>query len=251
MFPDARPLVERLGAEFFRQLPRRPGVYLMRDGAEAIVYVGKAKDLRQRLGNYRVANPDRVPKRLLRLLKCVVRIEYQECTDEAAALAREAELLRELKPRFNRAGVWPAPQKFLTWRREGDAIELALCPAAEAGWALYGPLKGGAAAMFSRLVRLCWALAFPEQGLAGMPEGWFHGRLPDRVGLPAHGAAVEQWLAVLMGGPAAEKTAAELVAQLAAGYKGGQFTLLNDDLERLVKYLRPQAAGFTKCIPVF
>jgi len=92
LFPDPQPLVERLGRDFFRQLPATPGVYLMRDARDAILYVGKAKNLRKRLGAYRVANPDRMPRRHLRLVRAVARIELQECADELSALAREAEL---------------------------------------------------------------------------------------------------------------------------------------------------------------
>src|ERR1700679_2820407 len=106
LFLDPRPLVERLGRDFFRQLPERPGVYLMRDAQDAVLYVGKAKNLRKRLGSYRVANPDRLARRHLRLLRAVERIELQECPDETSALAREAKLLRALKPKFNRAGTW-------------------------------------------------------------------------------------------------------------------------------------------------
>lgn len=51
LIPDARPLEQRLGKKFFCKAPRRPGVYLMKDAADNVVYVGKAKDLRQRLGN--------------------------------------------------------------------------------------------------------------------------------------------------------------------------------------------------------
>ncbi|MBI4660259.1 MAG: GIY-YIG nuclease family protein [Verrucomicrobia bacterium] len=50
LFPDPQPLVERLGRDFFRQFPEGPGVYLMRDAHEAILYIGKAKNLRKRLG---------------------------------------------------------------------------------------------------------------------------------------------------------------------------------------------------------
>ena len=50
LIPDPRPLVERLGRQFFRQAPERPGVYLMRDAAGAVLYVGKARNLRKRLG---------------------------------------------------------------------------------------------------------------------------------------------------------------------------------------------------------
>ena len=112
LFPDPRPLVERLGPDFFRQLTDRPGVYLLRDANGLVLYVGKAKNLRKRLGSYRVANPDRLGRRHLRLLSQVARIELQECADESAALAEEAELLLALKPKFNRAGVWPGDPAF-------------------------------------------------------------------------------------------------------------------------------------------
>ena len=76
LFPDPRPLVERLGHDFFRQLTERPGVYQMRDAQENILYVGKAKNLKKRLNSYRVVNPDRLGRRHLRLLHAVVRITY-------------------------------------------------------------------------------------------------------------------------------------------------------------------------------
>src|SRR5262245_43836461 len=93
LFPDPKPLVERFGAGFFRQLPECPGVYLMRDAKETALYVGKARNLRKRLCSYRVANPERMPRRLLRLLRLVERIDLEPCSDESNALAREAELL--------------------------------------------------------------------------------------------------------------------------------------------------------------
>src|SRR5439155_6390067 len=98
----------------------------MRDTNDVILYVGKAKNLRKRLGSYRVANPDRMPRRHLRLLRAVVRIELQECPDERTALARESEVLRAVRPRFNRAGTWPAPPRFLGWRCVEQRLLLAV-----------------------------------------------------------------------------------------------------------------------------
>ena len=94
----------------------------MRDAQEAILYVGKAKNLKKRLNSYRVANPDRLARRHLRLLGAVARIELQECADEAAALAKEAELLLSLKPKFNRAGVWPGKPRFIVWLVNGEQL---------------------------------------------------------------------------------------------------------------------------------
>src|ERR1043166_7011304 len=101
LMPDPKPLVERLGPDFFAQAPECPGVYLMRDAVDRVLYVGKAKNLRKRLGSYRVANPDRLRRRHLRLLRAVERIDLQECPDETTALVRESELLRNLRPAYN------------------------------------------------------------------------------------------------------------------------------------------------------
>lgn len=48
-WPPPRPLVERLGADFFRQVPAAPAVYLLCGPGEGVLYVGKAKNLRRRL----------------------------------------------------------------------------------------------------------------------------------------------------------------------------------------------------------
>jgi predicted GIY-YIG superfamily endonuclease len=179
LFPDPRPLVERLGRDFFRQVPERPGVYLMRDAGETVLYVGKARNLRKRLGAYRVANPDRMPQRHLRMLRSVTRIELQECPDESSALARESELLRSLRPRFNRAGTWPGSPRCFAWRRAGETLELTVTETPESGWQAFGPRGRGALLLRVVLVRLLWVAIYPGRGFVGMPAGWVQGRLED------------------------------------------------------------------------
>ena len=179
LFPDPQPLVERLGREFFRQAPESPGVYLMRDAGDTVLYVGKAKNLRKRLTSYRVANPDRMPRRHLRMLRAVVRIELQSCLDESSALARESELLRSLKPKFNRAGTWPATPRFLVWRRDDENLEFSIVENPETGWQQIGPMGSVAPFLRSVLVRLLWCALHPELGSSRMPAGWNHGFFPN------------------------------------------------------------------------
>ena len=108
LFPHPKPLIERFGSDFFRQLPARPGVFFFCGSTEGVLYVGKAKNLRKRLGSYRTANPERLPRRIIRLLYRVTRIEWDECPSEAVACYREEMLIAVLQPRFNAAGkVWP------------------------------------------------------------------------------------------------------------------------------------------------
>lgn len=181
LIPDPRPLDERLGPQFFREAPERPGVYVMRDAAENILYVGKAKNLRQRLQHYRVANPDRMPRRHLRLLRQVARIEFQFCEGEAAALKREARLLRTLKPRFNRAGVWPATAKFLAWRANENQLELVVADVPETGWARLGPLGSGAYHLRRSLACLLWLAMNPRAPANELPIGWLRGNFGPMV----------------------------------------------------------------------
>jgi hypothetical protein len=108
LFEPPKPLVERFGKEFFRELPERPGVYLMCGASEGVLYVGKARNLRKRLSAYRVANPERMSRRIIRLLNQTRRIEWDECTSEKAAGSREELLICVLAPKFNSVGkVWP------------------------------------------------------------------------------------------------------------------------------------------------
>jgi len=91
---------------------------------EGVLYVGKAKSLRRRLGSYRVANPERLSRRIIRLLHLVTRIEWDECPSETAALHREELLIVMLQPKFNAAGkVWPVPDTVPVKYRRFDQVK--------------------------------------------------------------------------------------------------------------------------------
>lgn len=183
LFPDPKPLDQRLGRKFFRKAPRKPGVYLMKDSNDRVIYVGKAKNLKQRLNHYRLANPDRMPRRHLRMVREVARIEFQFCASEAAALRREAKLLRLLKPKFNRAGVWPGRAQFIVWRVVETRLELGVVEAPEPGWHRYGPLNSSARSLHESCSRLLWLALNPQSSVAEFPCGWGPGRLPDSVAI--------------------------------------------------------------------
>ena len=159
----------------------------MHDAADRVLYVGKAKNLRKRLGSYRVANPERMRRRHLRLLRAVHRIELEQCSDERSALRRESELLRLLRPRFNRAGTWPVTPRFLAWRSTEQGLDLAVLSSVQSGWQSCGPMGYSAVAIRIGLVRLLWCVLHPERGLAGMPQGWFDGHYDEVATISAYG----------------------------------------------------------------
>ena len=167
--PAERPLGERLGAEFFQSIPTGPGVYVLCGAGEGVLYVGKAKNLRQRLATYRSARPEGVSRKLAQLLMLVERIHWDLCADEASALLREAELLRTLKPRYNTAGKYPAPPRPIGWEiipRRG--MTLAWGPAAANCPHATDPLPGAGPGL-AALRRLFWGAARPHEPLSALP----------------------------------------------------------------------------------
>jgi len=93
-------------------LPTAPGVYLMRDRHERVLYVGKAANLRRRVRAY--FGPQGRHGRLIgRALEGLERVEHEVLGSEFEALWREGRLLRELAPPCNRRGVNAAGQRYL------------------------------------------------------------------------------------------------------------------------------------------
>jgi predicted GIY-YIG superfamily endonuclease len=179
LFAPEKPLVKRLGKKFFRKIPNRAGVYKMRDAQDNIVYVGKAKNLRQRLRSYRVANPEHMARRHLRMVREVARIEFDFCPNETAALKHEAKLIRELKPKYNRAGVWQGKPQFLTWRFSDEKIEFSVHEVPPVGWERYGSIGAYAPRLRASLMRLLWLAMNPQTGFGWLPHGWAQGKFGD------------------------------------------------------------------------
>lgn len=141
-----RPLIERLGDEFFKTAPREPGVYIMRGQADRVLYVGQSKNLRTRLAFYKNANPDRIPRRLTRLVHQVETITLERCPTAVAARARELELLQLHRPKFNRADTGPRFYHYIDWKIVDDSATINLHldppthPNEEGNW--HGPIRG-------------------------------------------------------------------------------------------------------------
>jgi excinuclease ABC subunit C len=86
--------------EKMRTLPTRPGVYLYRNAAGDVIYVGKAKNLRSRVRSYLLAESQANAK-TGSLMREAVDVDYILVDNEGEALALENNLIKQRKPRFN------------------------------------------------------------------------------------------------------------------------------------------------------
>jgi excinuclease ABC subunit C len=83
-----------------RALPRTPGVYLMKDAADVVIYVGKAACLPERVSSYFVPSADLGPKKQ-GMLDLIEDFDFIECEGEWEALLTENRLIKDTHPRFN------------------------------------------------------------------------------------------------------------------------------------------------------
>ncbi len=82
------------------QLPLSPGVYLMKNAAGEIIYIGKAKALKNRVSQY-FAKTNRHTPKVAKMVENVHRFEYVLVDSEFEALILEASLIKQHKPKYN------------------------------------------------------------------------------------------------------------------------------------------------------
>ena len=81
-------------------IPDKPGSYQFRDAHSRIIYVGKAKSLRQRLSSYFV-KPEQLHPRVAAMVEAAASVEWIEVRNELEAVMLEYSLIKEHRPRFN------------------------------------------------------------------------------------------------------------------------------------------------------
>jgi len=128
-----------VAAEKVRSFPQSPGVYLMKDAAGRVIYVGKAKNLRARAGSYflKAAAEDRRTADLVREIRD---IDYLEADSEVDALLMESRLVKDVQPRFNSdlKDDKTFPYLQITTHEDFPRVEFTRTPR-QKGVKLYGP----------------------------------------------------------------------------------------------------------------
>lgn len=145
-------------AEKVRSFPQTPGIYLMKDQAGRVIYVGKAKNLRSRAGSYFLKTAADDP-RIAGWVQEIADIDYMLCDSEVDALLSEARLIKDIQPKHNRdlKDDKSFPYLMITTREDFPRIEVTREPKAR-GVKLYGPFTSvtslrGAIAVLQRIFK--------------------------------------------------------------------------------------------------
>src|SRR5262245_3850368 len=126
-------------SEKVRQFPAGPGVYLIKDSQGVVLYVGKAKNLRNRAGHY-FTQAAVIDRRTSDLVPLIADIDFIQADTEVDALLLEARLIKDIQPRFN-VGLKDDktfPYLQIRLREDFPRVEFTRTPRRR-GVKLYGP----------------------------------------------------------------------------------------------------------------
>ncbi len=143
--PPAEPLSPfAQAAAKVREFPQTPGVYLMKDAAGVVIYVGKAVNLRSRAGSY-FLKAAAEEHRTAELVREIADIDFLSADSEVDALLVESRLIKDVQPKYNRElkddKTFPYLEIFI--REDFPRVEFTREPH-ERGTKLYGPFAGAA-----------------------------------------------------------------------------------------------------------
>ncbi|MDR3606120.1 MAG: nucleotide excision repair endonuclease [Oligoflexia bacterium] len=110
----------KFGADFISALPTTPGVYFIHSGDGQLIYIGKAKNLRRRLSQYRNAKRRKKHAKMKSIIADAARIEFQLCESDLAASLLETELIQKHRPRWNVEGAFFFLYPMLGVRRQNE-----------------------------------------------------------------------------------------------------------------------------------
>lgn len=165
---SARPFDRKFGADWLRQLPPAPAVYLFKNARGEVLYAGKAKDVRRRLARYRNATRRKAHRKMRALVREASSLEVRLVASERDALLVENELIRTLRPPYNVDGAYSFLYPAIGLGARGHQVLLAFTTHAEAWRALdlrwHGSFRSRRRARdaFDALARLLTFLAHPE-----------------------------------------------------------------------------------------
>jgi excinuclease ABC subunit C len=240
----------KFGADFLAGVPREPGIYRIYDAAGRLLYVGKARNLRRRLAQYRTARRTKKDRKRRALVRSADRIEWLTCASELDAALTEIRLIQSLRPRKNVAGAFPFLYPFIGMHVDGADTRFCLTtsPEAFAAFELHGAFRSREVTgeAFFALMRLLRFVGHP------MPR-----RARHRLAVPRYSHVCtfrrlprdwpEQWRALLRGG---SRVALEQLSLRLLEYDGAcaRSAVIHADLRAVERFFDEEATLLARAI---
>jgi predicted GIY-YIG superfamily endonuclease len=123
---------QKFGAEFLELLPGSPGVYLVYDQQDELIYIGKARNLKRRLSQYRNTLRRKKHRRMRGIVKEAAHIEIRCTETHLDACLTEVMLIQKHRPRWNIVGAYSFLYPLIGIRSANGNIEFCMTTTPEA-----------------------------------------------------------------------------------------------------------------------
>lgn len=115
---------KKFGASFFASIPTSPGIYKIFNSKGELIYVGKAKNLRRRLGQYRNAKRRKKHQKMRKIVSEAHSIQYELHSTDLDACRAELKVIQEQRPKWNLAGAFYFLYPIIGLAHEGRELTL-------------------------------------------------------------------------------------------------------------------------------
>lgn len=135
----------RRAAAKVKEFPAQTGIYLMKDSAGRVIYIGKAKNLRARAGSYFLKGAEH-ERRTADWVGEICDIDFIVCESEVDAVLMESRLIKDIQPKYNRElkDDKTFPYLMITTHEDYPRVEVTRQPP-DRGVKLYGPFASAGA----------------------------------------------------------------------------------------------------------
>jgi excinuclease ABC subunit C len=245
-----RSFDRKFGDDFLAGVPSEPGVYRLYGAEDALLYVGKARNLRRRLAQYRTTGRRKKDKKRRALVRLAERIVWEVSESELDASLAEIRLIQALRPPRNVAGAFPFLYPFVGIHADGRETRFCLTTSPEAfpAFELHGAFRSRdvTGEAFFALMRLLRFVGHPtprsRRDRHATPR---HSHVYGFRRLPAEWP--EMWRALLRGASreALEHLCLRLVEHAGARARGAE---IRDDLRAVERFFDDEASRLAAAI---
>jgi GIY-YIG catalytic domain len=134
---------KKFGRAFLTEVPSEPGVYFIYDLEDHLIYIGKAKSLKRRLGQYQKPKRGKKGRRMRSILKEAAKIRWEVEASDLEASLREVRLIQTHRPRWNLVGAFTFMYPFLGLRLAAEDLHFCYTtqPEANQDFQFYGAFR--------------------------------------------------------------------------------------------------------------
>lgn len=159
--------------DFYEEIPKCPGIYLILNLQGKVIFIGRSKNIRQRIQSYRYVRPQRSSSNALKIVRDAFEIQWETCRNEKQAELKANYLIKKFRPLYNTYATSTDSYRYIGFSHSNDSLSLLITAHLKDfnHYLMYGSFRDFDQTMrgYSALLRLMWAITMSKDNLEKIP----------------------------------------------------------------------------------